>query len=91
MTLEGRDYCCQGWGLALLIHRGFMAWAYAFSKIESSQQQTVVPAISVPDTNTVVPAISVPDTNIAVPDTIRSRMVMTISEMVLSTLQEVAL
>ncbi|WP_123785173.1 hypothetical protein [Sedimentisphaera cyanobacteriorum] len=63
----------------MLIHRGFLAWVYAFSKIESSQQQTVVPAISVPDTN------------IAVPDTIRSRMVMTISEMVLSTLQEVAL
>ena len=80
MILETRDYCCQGWGLALLIHRGFAAWVYAFSKIESSQQHTVVPIIPVPD-----------KTCLAIPDTIRGRMIMTISDMVLSTLQEVAL
>jgi len=80
MILEGRDYCCQGWGLALLINRGFLAWIDAFSKIESYQQQPVVPAAPVPD-----------KTNLAIPDTIRGRMIMTISEMVLSTLQEVAL
>jgi len=61
MVLEGRDYCCQGWGLALLIHRGFAALIYAFSKIE------------------------------AIPDTIRGQMIMSISEMVLGTLQEVVL
>ena len=80
MILEGKDYCCQGWGLALLIHRGFLAWVDALSKIESYQQQSVVPAISVPD-----------KTNLAIPDTIRGRMIMTISDMVLSTLQGVAL
>jgi hypothetical protein len=79
MVLE-EDYCCQGWGLALLIHHGFLAWIYAFSKIESYQQQSVVPSISVPG-----------KTNLSLPYTIRSRMIMTISEMVLSTLQEVAL
>ena len=80
MILEGKDYCCQGWGLALLIHRGFAAWMYAFSKIESSQQQPATPVIPVPD-----------KTCLAVPDTIRGRMIMTISDMVLSTLQEAAL
>lgn len=80
MVLEGRDYCCQGWGLALLNHRGFLAWIYAFSKLESYQQQSVVPVTSIPD-----------KTDLAVPDTIRGRMIMTISEMILSTLQEVAL
>jgi len=80
MVLTSKEYCCQGWGLSLLIHRGFASWAYAFSKIESYQQQTTVPAVSISD-----------KTNLAVPDTIRSRMIMTISEMVLSTLQEVAL
>jgi hypothetical protein len=80
MILETRDYCCQGWGLALLMHRGFAAWVYAFSKIESSQQQPAVPVTPVPD-----------NTCLAIPDTIRGRMIMTISDMVLSTLQEVAL
>ena len=80
MILDGREYCCQGWGLALLINRGLLAWVYAFSKIESYQQQSVVPVIPVPD-----------KTNLAIPDTVRGRMIMTISEMVLSTLQEVAL
>lgn len=80
MILDGKDYCCQGWGLALLIHRGFAAWIYAFSKIESSQQQSAVPVTPVPD-----------KTCLAIPDTIRGRMIMTISDMVLSTLQEVAL
>jgi hypothetical protein len=80
MILETRDYCCQGWGLALLIHRGFAAWVYAFSKIESSQQQSAVPVTPVPD-----------KACLAIPDTIRGRMIMTISDMVLSTLQEVAL
>ena len=80
MILAGKDYCCQGWGLTLLIHRGFMAWVYAFSKIESYQQQSVAPDISISA-----------KTNVGVPDTIRDRMVMTISEMVLSTLREVAL
>lgn len=80
MVLASKDYCCQGWGLALLIHRGFVAWAYAFSKIESYQEQSVIPAISIPDNAT-----------LTVSDTIRSRMIMTISEMVLSTLQGVAL
>ena len=80
MILEGKDYCCQGWGLALLIHRGFAAWVYAFSKIESSQQQPVVPVTPVSD-----------KACLAIPDTIRGRIIMTISDMVLSTLQEVAL
>jgi hypothetical protein len=80
MILETRDYCCQGWGLALLIHRGFAAWVYAFSKIESSQQQSAVPITPVPD-----------EASLRIPDTIRGRMIMTISDMVLSTLQEVAL
>jgi len=80
MTLEARDYCCQGWGLALLRHRGFAAWVYAFSKIESSQQQSAVPITPVPD-----------KASLAIPDTIRGRMIMTISDMMLSTLQEVAL
>ena len=80
MILEGKDYCCQGWGLALLIHRGFAAWVYAFSKIESSQQQSAVLVTPVPD-----------KACLAIPDTIRGRMIMTISDMVLSTLQEVAL
>jgi len=80
MILEGKNYCCQGWGLALLIHRGFAAWIYAFSKIESSQQQSAVPATQIPD-----------EACLAIPDTIRGQMIMTISDMVLSTLQEVAL
>ena len=80
MILEGKDYCCQGWGLALLIHRGFAAWVYAFSKIESSQQQSAVPVTPVPD-----------EACLSVPDTIRSQIVMTISDMVLSTLKEVTL
>jgi hypothetical protein len=80
MILETRDYCCQGWGLALLIHRGFAAWVYAFSKIESSQQQSPVPVTPVPD-----------KACLAIPDTIRGRMIMTISDMVMSTLQGVAL
>lgn len=80
MILEGKDYCCQGWGLSLFIHRGFLAWVDAISKIESYQQQSVVPAILVPDKTTLV-----------IPDTIRSQMIMTISDMVLSTLQGVAL
>jgi hypothetical protein len=80
MILEGKDYCCQGWGLALLIHRGFAVWIYAFSKIESSQQQSSVPVIPVPE-----------KACLAIPDTIRGRMIMTISDMVLSALQEVAL
>jgi hypothetical protein len=80
MILEGKDYCCQGWGLALLIHRGFAAWIYAFSKIESSQWQSAVSVTPVPDKS-----------NLAIPDTIRGRIIMTISEMVLSTLQGVAL
>ena len=80
MILETRDYCCQGWGLKLLLHRGFAAWVYAFSKIESSQQQSAVPITPVPD-----------KASLAIPDTIRGRMIMTISDMVLSTLQEVAL
>jgi len=80
MILEGKDYCCQGWGLALLIHRGFAAWVYAFSKIESSQQQSAVPVTPVPD-----------EACLSVPDTIRSQIIMTISDMVLSTLKEVTL
>ena len=80
MILERKDYCCQGWGLALLIHRGFAAWIYAFSKIKSSQQQSAVPVTPTPE-----------KTSLAIPDTIRDRMIMTISDMVLSTLQEVAL
>ena len=80
MILEGKDYCCQGWGLALLIHRGFAAWIYAFSKIESSQQQSAVPIPPTSDKR-----------NLEIPDTIRGRMIMTISDMVLSILQEVAL
>lgn len=80
MILDGKDYCCQGWGLALLIHRGFAAWIYAFSKIESSQQQPAVPVTPVPD-----------NTCLVIDDTIRGRMIMTISDMVLSTLQEVTL
>jgi hypothetical protein len=80
MVLEGKDYCCQGWGLVLLMHRGFAAWIYAFSKIESSQQQSAVPVTSTPDKS-----------NLAIPDTIRGRIIMTISEMVLSTLQGVSL
>jgi len=80
MILEARDYCCQGWGLALLLHRGFAAWVYAFSKIESSQKQSVVPA---------TPVIN--KACLTIPDTIRGRMITTISDMVLSTLQEVAL
>ena len=78
MTLEMRDYHCHGWGLALLIHRGLAAWVHAFSKIESSQQQ-FVPVTPVSD-----------KACLAIPDTIRGRMIMTISEMVLSTLQGVA-
>jgi hypothetical protein len=80
MILEGRDYCCQGWGLALLIHRGFAEWIYAFSRIESSQQQSDVPVISATDKSC-----------LSIPDTIQGRMIMTISDMVLSTLQEVTL
>jgi len=80
MILEARDYCCQGWGLALLLHRGFAAWVYAFSKIESSQQQSAVPVTQASD-----------NTCLAIPDAIRGRMIMTISDMVLLTLQEVAL
>jgi hypothetical protein len=80
MILETRDYSCHGWGLALLLHRGFAAWVYAFSKIESSQQQSPVPVTPVPD-----------KACLAIPDTIRGRMIMTISDMVLSTLQGVAL
>jgi hypothetical protein len=80
MGLEGEDYCCQGWGLALLMHHGFLAWTYAFSKINSYQQQSVTPSISVPGEN-----------KLSLPNTIQSQMIMTISEMVLSTLQEVAL
>ena len=80
MILETRDYCCQGWGLALLIHRGFAAWVYAFSKIESSQQQSSVPVIPVSE-----------KACLAIADTIRGRMIMTISDMVLSTLKEVTL
>ena len=80
MILETRDYCCQGWGLALLIHRGFAAWVHAFLKIESSQQRSAVPVTLVSD-----------KACLAIPDTIRGRMIMTISDMVLSTLQEVAL
>ena len=79
MILEARDYCCQDWGLALLIHHGFAAWIYAISKIESFQQPPE-PTNSVPD-----------KTNLVIPDTIRGRMIMTLSEMVLSALQEVAL
>ena len=80
MVLEGKDYCCQGWGLALLIHRGFAAWIYAFSKIESSQQESVTDITSAPDR-----------TCLAIPDTIRSQMIMSISEMVMGTLREVVL
>lgn len=80
MVLENRDYCCQGWGLALLIHRGFVAWIYAFSKIESSQQESVGDVTSAPDR-----------TCLAIPDTIRSQMIMSISEMVMGTLREVVL
>ena len=80
LLLASKDYCCQGWGLSLLIHRGFASWAYASSKIQPYQQQPVVPVASLPN-----------KANLTVPDTIRSRMIMTISEMVLSTLQEVAL
>lgn len=80
MILEVRDYCCQRWGLALLMHRGFAAWVYAFSKIESSQQQSAVPVTPIPD-----------KACLTIPDTIRSRIIMTISDMVLSTLQEVSL
>jgi len=80
MIMDGKDYCCQGWGMALLIHRGFATWIYAFSKIESSQQQSAVPVTPVPD-----------KACLAIPDTIRGRMIMIISDMVLSTLQEVAL
>ncbi len=79
-VLKDRNFCCQGWGMALLNQRGFLAWIDAFSKIESYQQHSVIPVTSEPD-----------KTNLAVPDTIRGRMIMTISEMVLSTLQEVAL
>ncbi len=79
MILEARDYCCQDWGLALLIHRGFAAWIYAISKIEPFQQPSE-PTRSVPE-----------KTNWVIPDTIRGRMVMSLSEMVLSALQEVAL
>ena len=80
MVLEGKDYCCQGWGLALLIHRGFAAWIYAFSKIESSQQESVADVTLAPD-----------KTCLAIPDTIRGQMIMSISEMVLGTLREVTL
>ena len=80
MILEGKDYCCQGWGLALLIHRGFAAWVYAFSKIESSQQQSAVFVTPVSD-----------NACLAIPDTIRGKIIMAISDMVLSTLQEVSL
>ncbi len=80
MVLEGRDYCCQGWGLALLIHRGFTAWIYAFSKMESSQQESVAYVTLAPD-----------KTCLAIPDTIRGQMIMAISEMALGTLQGVVL
>lgn len=80
IVLASKDYCCQGWGLSLLIHRGFASWAYASSKIQLYQQQPVVPVASLSN-----------KANLTVPDTIRSRMIMTISEMVLSTLQEVIL
>ena len=79
MILEARDYCCQDWGLALLIHRGFAAWIYAISKTEPFQQPPE-PTRSVPG-----------KTNWVIPDTIRGRMIMSLSEMVLSALQEVAL
>jgi hypothetical protein len=80
MALEGRDSCGQGWGLALLHQRGFLVWMDAFSKIESYQQHSVIPVTSVPD-----------KTYLAVPDTIRGQMIVTISEMVLSTLKGAAL
>ena len=79
MILVTRDYCCQDWGLALLMHRGFSAWIYAISKIESFQQPPE-PTRSVPE-----------KTNWVIPDTIRGRMIMSLSEMMLSALQEVAL
>ena len=80
MILEGEGDGCQGWGLALLLHRGFLAWIEAFSKIALSQEPLAGPALSMPDL-----------TDGEIPDTIRGRMVMTISEMVLSTLQGVIL
>jgi hypothetical protein len=76
MILEGKDYCCQGWGLALIVHRGFKAWIYTFSKIESYQQQPPEPIVCT--------------TKLSIPETIQGKMIMTISEMVLSTLQGVA-
>jgi len=80
MVREGRDYCCQGWGLALLIHRGFAAWIYAFSKIEPPQQESIADVTLAPD-----------KTCLAIPDTIHGQMIMSISEMVMGTLQEVVL
>lgn len=79
MILEGEGDSGQGWGLALLLHRGLLAWIEAFSKIELSQEPSVGPVLPMPD-----------KTDAEIPDTLRSRMVMTLSEMVLSILQGVA-
>ncbi len=79
MILDGKDYCGRGWGLALIVHRGFMAWATAFSKIDSCQQQS--------ESFSSVANQTPP----SLPDTIQGKIITAISDMVLSTLQGVAL
>ena len=61
------------------MHSGFAAWIYAFSKVESSQEKYAAPAVVLSKNE----YSSIAD--------IDCQMVMIISDMVLSTLQGVAL
>jgi hypothetical protein len=80
MILAGREYCCQGWGVGLLIHRGFMVWIETWLKTMMPTQQNLAQEQNAAYAPTLL-----------VPESVHSPMIMILAAMILNKLQEATL
>jgi len=80
MILTGRDYCCQGWGVGLFIHRGFMVWVETWLKTMPPTQQNLAQ-----EQGTAYPS------TLFVPESAHAPMIMVLAAMILNKLQEATL